>query len=101
MSESMYVYVVGPVVAAIIGGIAYLVKYYIGKRDEKHNEEMEERNRKREEMIEMQNKTIKRIEKLESRVDGLQGIIIGCEHENCPSRKLLADMLTKKKNEDD
>lgn len=96
----MYIYVVGPLVAAIIGGVAYLTKYLLGKRDQKHNEEMEERNKKREEMILAQQKTNERIDRLENRVDGLQGIIIGCEHEDCPSRKLLADMLTKnRKNE--
>ena len=109
MSESAYIYVIGPIVMAVIGGIGWLVKYMLNKRDEKRQHELDQLDKKRKDEIDERNKRRDQIEadirefkndikELKTDIQSMQAIIVGCPHENCPSRQLLADYLKTKKS---
>lgn len=84
MSETMIVSVIAPVVMAIVGGIGWFIKHQLEKVEKKHETEIEERNKEREQI-----KTD--IKDLQEDVRNIASIVIGCEHTNCPSRKKLAE----------
>lgn len=86
-TNQILIYVVSPILTAIIGGVGYLVKRYLKKQEE----QIAERNKRRE-------KIENDIEELKRDVTDVQSIIIGCEHPDCPSRSLLSAWLKNRKN---
>lgn len=93
MSDNAYIYIISPVVLAIIGGVGFLVKYMLAKQDKKHEEEIQERNKRREEIEQRITKTEKRVERAEKRFTDAISIVIGCDNPNCPTRPKLAEWL--------
>lgn len=93
MSETMIVSVIAPVVLSIVGGIGWFIKHQLEKVEKKHDNEIEERNKEREQI-----KTD--IKDLKEDVRNIASIVIGCEHPNCPSRKLLAEYYKNKSKAD-
>lgn len=98
MEESTYLYIIGPLVTAVIGGVGYLVKYLLNKRDKRHEEEIEERNKRRDEIEQRLTKAEKRQEQTERKLNSVIGIVIGCDHSDCPTRGKLAEFM-KAENE--
>lgn len=83
--------VVLAIVSAIIGGISWLAKRFYDKVERKRQEEINERNKRRESIE-------NRIEKLENDNIMFQSLILGCKKEDCPSRSLLAEYMKNKLN---
>lgn len=107
MTENAYIYVISPIVVAIIGGIGYLVKYLLAKQDKKHEEEIQERNKRREEIEQrltkaeqLQERTEKRLERAEKRFTDAISIVVGCDNPNCPTRPRLAEWLKSERKEE-
>lgn len=88
-NTNLYVYILGPIVTAVIAGIGFLIKHFLNKRDEKHREEIEERDRRRDE-IEQSIKELKR-DNLK-----LQAELLGCENPDCPAKRVMADYYRNK-----
>ena len=86
--SDILIYVVSPMLTAIIGGVGYCVKRYLKRQDEL----IAERN-------ERMDKIEDDLEKLKRDVADMQSIIIECEHPNCPSRTLLANWMAKRNSE--
>lgn len=89
MSDSILTYIIAPLVTAAIGGIGFIVRYYIKKRDEKHEEEMKERNQQRDDIK-------KKIAEL--KIENLQwkSALLGCDNPECPAKKIVAEYYKKK-----
>lgn len=107
MTDNAYVYIIAPLVTAIIGGIGYLVKYMLNKRDKRHEEEIEERNKRRDEIEQrltkaeqLQEKTEKRLEHAEKRFTRAIAFVAECSHPDCPTRSRLAEWLREEKHND-
>ena len=96
MSDSIITYILAPAVTAIVGGIGYLVKYILEKRDNKHEEEIAERNEKRAEILATQEKHETEINGIKRDLAKMQSIILACDKKDCPSKLLLANYLNKK-----
>lgn len=94
MTENAYIYIIAPVVTAVIGGIGYLVKYLLGKRDKKLEEEIAERNRRRDEIEQRLTKAEQRQEKTERKLNKVIGIVVACDNPDCPTRGKLAKFIT-------
>ena len=90
-SSSAYIYIIGPLVTAAIAGIGFLVKYALGKRDERHREEIEERDRRRDEI----EKSINELKKDNLK---LQAALLGCDNPDCPAKKVMADYYKNKQS---
>lgn len=101
MTESAYIYVIGPAVTAVIAGIGWLVKYILDKRDKKHTEEIEERNRRREEIEKSISEVKAEVKVIKRDLNKTQAIILACDKPDCPSKILLADYLNKKSEKED
>ena len=86
MVENTYIYIIAPLVTALIGGIGYIVKYILNKRDKRHQEEIEERNKRRAEIEQ-------RLTKTERKLNFVIGIVIGCDHPDCNARGKLAEFM--------
>lgn len=91
MADNTYIYIIAPLLTAAIGGIGYIVKYILNKRDKKHQAEIEERNKRRDEIE-------KRLTKAEKKLNYVIGIVIGCDHPDCHAREKLAEFM-KMENE--
>ncbi len=95
LSDNMYLYVISPMVAAIIGGASFLIKYILGKRDKKHEEEVAERNKRRDEIDQRRTKAEKRQERTEKKLNSVIAMAVGCNNPECPTRSKLAEWLRK------
>lgn len=100
MTENAYLYIIGPLVTAIIAGIGWLVKYILAKRDKRHEEEIEERNRRRDEiesrLTKAEQKQAEAEQKQAETDNKLSSVIVAiaeCEHQNCPTRAKLAKLM--------
>lgn len=91
-NTNLYAYIIGPLVTAIIAGIGFLVKHILNKRDERHREEIEERDRRRDEI----EKSINELKKDNLK---LQAELLGCENPDCPAKRVMADYY-RTKNKD-
>lgn len=91
MVDNTYIYIIAPLVTATIGGIGYIVKYILNKRDKKHQAEIEERNKRRDEIE-------RRLTKTENKLNFVIGLVIGCDHPDCHARGKLAEFM-KMENE--
>lgn len=100
MTDNVYIYIISPVVVAIIGGIGYLVKYMLAKQYKKHEEEIQERNKRRDEIEQRLTKTERRLEDAEKRFTRAISIVVGCDNPNCPTRPRLAEWLKNEKKEE-
>ena len=96
MTDNSYVYIISPIVLAVISGIGFLTKYILGKRDEKHREEMEDRNRQRDEIKERQNIQEEKINNIERDLLKAQSLMMSCEHQECKVKDLWANYLYDK-----
>lgn len=94
MTDNAYIYVIGPAVTAVVGGLTYLVKHILKRRDEKHAEEIAERNRRRDEIEQRLVKTEKRQELTERKLNNVLGLAVGCNNPNCPTRGKLAKLIS-------
>lgn len=94
MGENAYIYIIAPLVTAVIGGIGYLVKYFLNKRDKKHEEEIKERNRRRDEIEQRLTKTEEKQEATEKKLNNVIGIVVGCDNPECPTRGKLAKFIS-------
>ena len=93
MGDNLYVYIIAPIVTAIIAGVGYLVKYILNKRDKKHEEEIEERNRRRDEIESRLTKAEKRQEQTERKLSSMIVAVAGCEKSDCPTRAKLGVLM--------
>lgn len=100
MTENAYLYIIGPLVTAVIAGVGYLVKYILNKRDKKHEEEIDERNRRRDEIESRLTKAEQKQAKAEqnqAETDKKLSLVIvaiaECEHKDCPTRAKLGTIM--------
>lgn len=93
MNDNMYLYVISPLVAAVIGGIGFLAKRYIASRDKKHEEEMAERNRIRTDIETRLCEAERKVGKAEKKIDMITALVVGCEHKDCPTRSALSEYM--------
>ena len=93
MTENAYLYIIGPLVTAVIAGVGYLVKYILNKRDKKHEEEIEERNKRSDEIEQRLTKAEKRQEQTERKLSSIIVAVAGCEHSDCPTRTKLGTLM--------
>lgn len=96
MNESVLSYVIAPVVTAVIAGISYLVKRYFEKKDEEQKEIFRQRDEDKAEMKADIEELKSQVKATNKRVNDIAGIIIGCEHPDCPSRKILSEYMKGK-----
>lgn len=94
MGDNTYIYIISPIVAALIGGIGYIVKHLIAKQDKKHDEEIAERNKRRDEIEQRLTKAEQRQEKTEKKLNSVIGIVVGCDNPDCPTRGKLAKFIS-------
>lgn len=103
MDDNFYTHIISPIVIAVIGGVGYLVKYILARRDKKHEEEIAERNRRRDE-IELRlsraedkaDKAELKADKAETRLNQVLRLIIKCKHPDCPTKVELSEMMDRK-----
>lgn len=95
LTDNTYTYVISPIVVALIGGASFLVKYILGKRDKKHEEEVAERNKRRDEIEQRLTKAEKRQERTEKKLNSVIAMAVGCNNPECPTRPKLAEWLRK------
>lgn len=93
MTENAYLYIIGPLVTAVIAGIGYLVKYILNKRDKKHEEEIDERNRRRDEIESRLTKAEQKQAETDKKLSSMIVAIAECEHQDCPTRAKLAKLM--------
>ncbi|MEE3483261.1 MAG: hypothetical protein VZQ98_02925 [Bacteroidales bacterium] len=93
MEESTYLYIIGPLVTAVIGGVGYLVKYLLSKRDKRHEEEIEERNKRRDEIESRLTKAEHKQEETDKKLSSMIVAIAECEKADCPTRAKLAKLM--------
>lgn len=91
----MYLYVISPLVAAVVGGVGYLVKHILSRRDKRHEEEIQERNKRRDEIEQRLTKAEKRQERTEKKLNSVIAMAVGCNNPECPTRPKLAEWLRK------
>lgn len=84
MSESAYIYVIGPLVAGAIGGISYIFKKWLETRD-----------RRREEIETRLEHAENRQERTDKKLNSLVSIVISCDNPNCPTRPKVAKWLNE------
>ncbi|MCQ2299749.1 MAG: hypothetical protein MJZ81_06465 [Bacteroidales bacterium] len=99
--NSIYLYVISPILTAVLGGITWIIKRRVEESDKKHAEEIEERNQRRKEIEEKIERSDKRIKGLRTDLTKMQSIILSCDKPDCPTKKRLADYLDKKAEEID
>ena len=102
MDDNFYQYIISPLIMAVIGGLTYLGKRFVDKRDKKHLEEIEERNKRRSEIEDRLSKAEENVNKAETkadkanrRMDLFVAMVMGCEHSDCPTRNKISE-ITKK-----
>lgn len=98
MQTETITYIVAPIVSALIGGAAWLVKYILNKRDENQKRIFEERDRDKQHIKDTIEKLEVKVENTSKELKNMQALIIGCEHEDCPNRARLRDYLLKKED---
>ena len=96
MTDNSYVYIISPIVLAVISGIGFLVKYVLSKRDEAHKEEMEERNRQRDEIKERQDAQEEKINSIERDLVKAQSLMMSCDHTDCKVKGMWVNYLDEK-----
>lgn len=96
MEDNLFVYVISPVLTALIAGVGFLAKRWIANSEKKREEEMRERNETRNRLIEQVRELENGQKELQQDLMATQAIILKCEHPGCPSRQLLSDYLTNK-----
>lgn len=94
MSESAYIYVIGPLVAGLIGGVSFLFKKWLENNEKKRDEELNERNLRREQIESRLQLAEKRQERTEKKLNMIISIVLSCDNPNCPTRPKLAKWLT-------
>ena len=100
MNDNIYIYVLSPIIAAAIGGVGYLVKWYFSRIERQRAEELQERNLRREE-IEHSLKELKdEVAAVKKDLNNMQAIILMCEKSDCPSKNRLARYFTDKRIDD-
>lgn len=79
------------IVTAIIGGIGYLVKYILNKRDENQKRIFEERDKDKAEIKENITNLQSDMKKVKKHLKDVSAMVLKCEHPDCPTKKILAD----------
>lgn len=83
------------IIAAVSSGLGFLVKYILNSWDKKHQEEIEERNRKRD-AIEKEIADLKgEVKDTKKKFKRLQIIVMSCDKPDCPSKLRLKEELEK------
>lgn len=77
------------IITSVCGGIGWLVKYILNKRDENQKRIFEKRDKEREEIK-------KDISDLKKDVRNISGIILDCDKEGCVTKKKLAEYWRNK-----
>ncbi len=106
MSSETITYIVAPVVSALIGGAAWLVKHYFEQAEEMQKRKDEERaaeqkrvfverNEARQKMQDDIADLQKEVKQTKKEVKMLQVKIMTCKHDDCPNKALLAEELER------
>lgn len=88
--------VVLALIGSLGGGVAFIVKYILRKRDENQKRIFEERDKDKQEIRNTINKLEVKVDSTSRELKNMQALIIGCEHEDCPNRLRLRDYLLRK-----
>lgn len=94
MTDNFYTFVLSPIVVAVIGGLSYFAKWMLAKRDKKHEEEITERNRRRDEIENRLSKAETRQAMTEKKLSRVIALIIGCDKPDCPTRSKLSEFIS-------
>lgn len=83
--------VIAPLVTAIIAGVSFLVRHWLKKADESRKTEIEERNKRRDEIERKQ-------AKMEKDLNTLLAMLSSCDHQDCKVRPLVVNYLLDRAN---
>lgn len=86
MTDIFTTEILAPVTLAIVGGIGWWFKHMIEKRDE-------ERNKKRDKIESDITELKTEVKSLKRKVSKTQAIILNCDKPDCPSKKILAELI--------
>lgn len=87
--------IVTTIVTAIIGGIGYLTKYILNKRDEAQKRVFEERDKDKEEIKGDIDNLKSDVKSLKRHVHNVSAIILKCDNPDCPTKAKLAEYWEK------
>lgn len=80
------------IIITILTGAGWLVKYMLSERDKRREAEMLERNKRREQIED-------NIVQLHEDIDNLQALILECNHDDCETKKQMAEYLRKRRKQ--
>lgn len=87
--------IVTTIVTAAIGGIGFLVKYVLNKRDENQKRVFEERDKDKAEIKENIATLQKDVKNLKRHVHNVSAMVLKCDNPNCPTKEKLAEYWEK------
>ena len=79
------------VLSAIAGGVAWLVKHYIAKKDEEQKRIFEERDRDKQEIKQNIKDLQSDVKEVKKHLRNVSAMVLKCENPECPTKKALAD----------
>lgn len=89
--------VVLALIASVGGGIAWIVKYILNKRDENQKRVFAERDRDKQAIKDDIASLKNEVKETRNELKDFQAMIVGCEHPDCPNRMKMRDYLLDKK----
>lgn len=87
--------VVLAIITAVSGGVAYLAKYILNKRDEAQKRVLEQRDKDKAEIKENITNLQNDMKNVKKHLRNVSAMVMKCEHEDCPTKKILADYWEK------
>lgn len=84
------------IVSAVVGGIAWITKYILNKRDENQKRVFEERDKDKAQIKEEIQELKTEVKQTSRELKQMEALIVGCEHEDCPNRARLKEYLLNK-----
>lgn len=90
--------IVTTIVAAVISGIAYIVKYILNKRDEAQKRVFEQRDKDKEEIKGNIATLQKDVKTLKRHVHNVSAMVLKCDNPDCPTKQKLAEYWDKEED---
>lgn len=92
MSDNTYLYIISPIITALIGGVGYLVKKYIDSLEIKRDREIAERDKRRAEIEDRVSQTEMRLGRAEKSLKRVVKVVMECKHSDCPTKDKILDI---------
>lgn len=88
----MYIYILSPLVTAIIAGVGYIGKRYVDAIEDRRKRETDERDKRREEIEGRITQTELRLSRAEKQVKQIVTAVMTCEHPDCETKDKVLDL---------